>query len=183
MEAHGGQHVLHRKLRAPFILYLAWRSILSQKGDVLRVNLLLNRASPWADVDSHLPYAGRVDIDVKTLNRLLVRMPEWVATHAVKLQLNGVERNYGWQGRYLDAGAVHPGQRVRILFPIEERTVTLEGPFGNIPKLTLVLRGNDVVDISPKGVDCPLYQRAHYRQGKTLWKKVTRFEPAELFAI
>ena len=31
----------------------------------LSVNLLLNRASPWVDVDSHIPYEGRVDLKVK----------------------------------------------------------------------------------------------------------------------
>src|SRR5262249_2882541 len=59
-------------------LYYAWEGILDHKDDVLQVNLLLNRASRWADVNSHLPYTGRVDIRVKERNRLLVRIPEWV---------------------------------------------------------------------------------------------------------
>lgn len=164
-------------------LYFAWRAILKQQNGTLKVNLLLNRASPWADVDSHLPYAGRVDIHVKTPNQLLVRIPEWVPTHTVKLQVNGVARTYGWQGRYLDAGHVDQGQEVTIEFPIEERTVTVDVPFGENPKVTLVLRGNDVVEIDPRGPNNPFYQREHYRQGKTLWKKVTRFEPAELYAV
>src|ERR1039457_5841476 len=37
-------------------LYYAWRAILGQERGVLRVNLLLNRVSPWADVDSHILY-------------------------------------------------------------------------------------------------------------------------------
>jgi len=164
-------------------LYFAWRAILKQENGTLRVNLLLNRASPWADVDSHLPYAGRVDIHVKTSNLLLVRIPQWVPTAAVKLQVNGATRNYGWQGRYLDAGHVDQGDEVAIEFPIEERTVRVDVPFGEHAKVTLVLRGNEVVEIDPRGPNNPFYQRAHYRQGKTLWKKVTRFEPAELYAV
>ena len=31
--------------------------------------------------------------------------------------------------------------------PIEERTVTIDGPFGDIPKVTDVLRGNDVLGV------------------------------------
>jgi len=164
-------------------LYYAWRSILKQEKGVITVNLLLNRASPWADVDSHIPYTGRVDIHIKAANQLLVRVPEWVPTHAVKLGVNGQEQNYGWQGRYLDAGHVREGQQITIEFPIEERTVTVEPPFGEFSKVTLVLKGNDVVEIDPRGPNYPFYQREHYRQGQTLWKRVSRFEPAELFSV
>jgi hypothetical protein len=61
-------------------LCFAWRSILTHKQNTLRVNFLLNRASPWDDVEGHLPYMGTVDIRIKQPNRLLVRSPEWVAT-------------------------------------------------------------------------------------------------------
>ena len=55
-----------------------WENILSHEGGKLRVNLLLNRASRWADVDSHLPYRGQVDVKVKAPVELSIRMPEWV---------------------------------------------------------------------------------------------------------
>lgn len=164
-------------------IYFAWRAILSHTSGELRVNLLLNRASSWVDVNSHLPYTGRVDIHVKEANRLKVRIPEWVDTHAVKLRVNGEDRRFGWEGRYLDIGQVEKKQEVTIEFPMEERTVTVDVPFGGIPKVTLVLKGNDVVEIDPRGVNYPLYQRDYYRQGSTLWKNVSRFEPAEIFEI
>ena len=41
-------------------LYYLWENIVESKGDEFRVNLLLNRASAWADVYSFIPYAGRV---------------------------------------------------------------------------------------------------------------------------
>ena len=31
----------------------------------LSVNLLISRPSPWADVESHIPYTGRVDVKIK----------------------------------------------------------------------------------------------------------------------
>ena len=39
-------------------MYYAWDSIVTQSGNEVRVNLHLNRASPWLDVHSHLPYEG-----------------------------------------------------------------------------------------------------------------------------
>ena len=47
-------------------IYFIWDHILDYSSGKLRVDLLLNRASPWADIDSHIPYTGRVDIRIKT---------------------------------------------------------------------------------------------------------------------
>ena len=61
---------------------------------------------------------------------------------------------------------------VSVSFPIAERTVEV-----SIEKhvYTLILRGNEVVKISPPGQCCPLYQRDHYRQDDVRWRKMTRF--------
>ena len=39
----------------------------------------------------------------------------------------------------------------------------------------MVIKGNDVVAISPPGKDCPLYQRDHYRVNTTRWRTVQRY--------
>lgn len=44
----------------------------------LSVNLLLNRASPWADVDSYIPFEGQADVRIKQACELQVHIPEWV---------------------------------------------------------------------------------------------------------
>ncbi len=61
-------------------LYAAFYDILSydEAGNTLKVNLLLNRASKWADIDSHIPYKGQVNIKVKRPVNLSVRIPGWV---------------------------------------------------------------------------------------------------------
>src|SRR4029079_16103308 len=40
--------------------YFVWESIVRGHDDGAEVNLLLNRASSWVDVDSYLPYEGKV---------------------------------------------------------------------------------------------------------------------------
>jgi hypothetical protein len=164
-------------------IFYAWRGILTRRDDRLLVNLLLNRSSVWADVNSHIPYAGQVDIRMKRSMRLMVRIPEWVDRGAIDVTVNQKKRKFNWDGRYLDVGQVDRANRVRLCFPIEERTQILDVPFGEHPKVTVTLRGNDVVDISPRGVNLPFYQREHFRSGKTRWKKMMRFEPAGFFDV
>ena len=60
-------------------LYWTWERVLRHQDGKLRVNLLLNRASLWADVDSYIPYQGWVDVKVKQVVDLEIRIPEWVA--------------------------------------------------------------------------------------------------------
>jgi len=155
-------------------IYYVWKNILSFADGSLRVNLLLNRASQWADVHSHIPYAGRVDIAVKRDLKLEVRLPEWVQPSAATCKVNDAHRELAFDGRYARVGAVKPGDQVALEFPIPERTdrLTIQGS-----AFTVTRRGNDVVYIDPPGKNCPLYQRGHYREGAPLWRKVVRFVP------
>ena len=155
-------------------IYYIWENIISYKDGKLKVNLLMNRASRWVDIDSYIPYLGRVDIKVKENIDLKIRIAEWVKPEDVKLTINGSDIKILMDGRYVNAGAVCKGDEVIIQFPIYERT---EIVIVEKQKYTIVLRGNEVVNIDPPGVNNPLYQRGHYRNGETLWKKVTRFAP------
>ena len=155
-------------------LYYVWENILTYEGGTLRVNLLLNRASPWADVDSYIPYEGQVDVKIKVPCRLSVRIPEWVAPGETRCQVGGEDRSLDWDGRYAQAGDVKPGDVVSLRFPIEERRDVV---YIEKQRYHLVRRGNEVVAIHPPGRYCPLYQRAHYRENTVRWKRVTRFVP------
>ena len=54
---------------APVGLYEAWNSIVEYNQGLVQVNLLLNRASPWVDIDSYLPYEGKVGFKIKTAKK------------------------------------------------------------------------------------------------------------------
>lgn len=153
-------------------LYYVWKNILHYSDGKLRVNLLLNRASPWADVDSHIPYTGQVDVKVKQKADLSIRIPEWVKPEEVRVTINSAERRLTFDGRYANVGSVKPGDVVTMTFPIEERT---DKVFIEKKEYALVRKGNDVVCIDPPGYYHPLYQRAHYRVDHTRWRKITRF--------
>jgi hypothetical protein len=157
-------------------LYYVWEHILTYRDGQLRVNLLLNRASAWADVDSHIPYAGQVDIKLKQAVELAVRLPEWVQPDEVRVRVNSRGREIGFEGRYAWVGWVEPGDIARLTFPIAERR---DETWIEKSRYTLIRRGNEVVRIEPQGEHCPLYQRDHYRDGATLWREVERWVPEQ----
>lgn len=153
-------------------LYWIWERILRYEEGKLKVNLLLNRASPWADVENYIPYQGKVVVKVKTSCELSVRVPEWVRPNEVRCQVQGKERSLSFEGRYAQVGEVKPQNTVTLTFPIEERTCVV-----HIEKqrFALVRKGNEVVSIDPPGRLHPLYQREHYRDSTPRWRKITRF--------
>lgn len=158
-------------------IYYVWKNILHYDRGKLRVNLLLNRASAWADVDSYIPYEGRVDVKAKSSCDLAVRIPEWVRAKGTRCQVNGKERSLTWDRRYALVGKVQPGNIATLTFPIRERrdALRIHGK-----DYVVTRKGNDVVHIDPPGKHFPLYQREKYRQNKAQWKKTERFVADQL---
>ena len=156
-------------------LYYIWEHILSYERGILSINLLMNRPSKWADVSSHIPYRGQVDIAVKrACKQLRVRIPEWVKPRQVRCLINGKRRKLDWDSRYALVGSVKAKDEVTVCFPISERKVETDIQSQHYH---LITRGNEVVDIYPRGRFCPLYQRGYYRDDQTHWKKTIRFVP------
>ncbi|RKZ72813.1 MAG: hypothetical protein DRQ57_16330 [Gammaproteobacteria bacterium] len=156
-------------------IFYIWQHMLQYDEGQLKINLLLNRASPWADVDSYIPYEGRVKVKIKQACKSLeVRMPQWIANDSkyVSCTVNNKVREFIWQDRYLALGSMEKGDEVDISFPIGERTV--EERIGGVD-YTLIIKGNTVVNIDPPGKNYPLYQREHYRSNSARLKKVKRF--------
>ena len=153
-------------------IYYVWNHIVHWKDGKLRVNLLLNRASPWADIHSFIPYEGRVDVKIKKASELSVRIPEWVKPDKTTCQVSGTDRPLSWDGRYAVVGKVEPGDVATLTFPIFERMdkVQIQGK-----DYTLIRKGNEVVHIDPPGEYSPLYQREKYRENQARTKKVERF--------
>ena len=73
-------------------IYHVWESMVTHNNGRFQVNLLLNRASRWADVYSYIPYEGRVDLKMKLdCQSVRLRVPEWVEGHSPGLacKVNG----------------------------------------------------------------------------------------------
>ncbi len=153
-------------------IYYVWENIITHDAGKLKVNLALNRGSRWVDVNSHLPYRGQIDVQVKEPVELSVRIPEWVKPEEVKCTVGSKGRKLKHDGRYAVVGKVKAGESVTLSFPITERTEYI-----NVEKRAyrVLLRGNTCVDIDPPGVNVPLFQREHYREDETRWRSRKRF--------
>jgi hypothetical protein len=161
-------------------LYYAWEAAVRESGDATQVNLLLNRASKILDVDSHLPYEGRVVIRNKAARRLAVHVPSWVSRRQIRADVAGRACPLAWVGNYLLFDNLQPGELVTITFPVKETTarytVNARTPAEQV--YTCTFRAGTLVDIAPRDqspTSYPLYQRDHLRQEKAPTKTVERF--------
>jgi len=173
--AHGIMHCCTGN--ATRTIYYVWENILQVRGDVLQLNLLLNRASAGADVYSFIPYEGRVRIKIKRpFGKVLIRVPEWVDSGAIAVggKVNAEGRQLQWEGRYVNVGAATVGDIVELSFPITTRTVT--DTLGTV-RYTFEIRGNTVVSVDPRGKNGALYERAYYKASEVPWRTVQRFVP------
>jgi hypothetical protein len=155
-------------------VYTTWKNILTRTETGLRVNLLMNRASQWADVDSWIPYRGKVHVSMKQALPLWVRAPEWVKQDEFICRVGGKPRDLKWDGRHASPGIIQAGETVSFLFPISTRKVSTK--IGEID-CRLTIKGNTVIDVDPSGKICPIYERGRYAADQAPMKKVTRFAP------
>jgi hypothetical protein len=139
--------------------FYAWHGTLGYSDGLARVNLLLNRASPWLDVDSYLPYEGKVVLRNKGAREIWVRIPLWVDEKRVSCRVGDKRVRPDWAGRYARFEHVEPRQVVTIEFPVEERTelwtappltppYSMELPKGGT-RFTMKFRGNTLVELTP----------------------------------
>ena len=177
-------------------LYYAWEGITRCDGEGnATVNLLLNRASPWLDIDSYLPYEGKVVIRNKTAKTLAVRIPRWVDKKAATAKVGDRRLDAHWVGNYLLLGRVAPKDQITICFPLvesqEQYTLKwkksewwLEATDPGISwknenpiKYTLYLKGNTLVDLSPRPEKAalPAFERDEYKKSKAPMMKIKRF--------
>jgi hypothetical protein len=167
-------------------LYAAWEGAVREAGDCATVNLFLNRAARLLDVDSYLPYEGKVVIHNKSARRLAVRIPAWVNRRELTATIHaapegaGEMRNQEWIGRYLVFDDLNRQGTITLTFPLEEQTFTYTANARSPQEqvYTCTFRGSTLVDISPRDpreAVYPLYQRDHLRQPVAPLKQAERY--------
>ena len=133
----------------PQSLYYAWESIVRHGNGGTEVNLLLNRASPWLNVDSYLPYEGKVVLKNKRARRVHVRIPVSVDKRAVRLWVQGREVPLVWLNNYLLVDGIGSEDVITVEFPMVETSERYTEPTFGV-EYTFKFRGNTVVDASPR---------------------------------
>jgi hypothetical protein len=176
-------------------LFYAWDGMIRYQDGTARVNLLLNRASPWMDIDSYLPYEGKVVLKNKGAGEAFVRIPLWVDKKAVTCRIKKQPVNPAWFGNYLRFKDLKPSDEVTIQFPmvetVEKWTIPVIAPFqfastdnrweftdGEQGVVTCRFKGNTLVEMTPRLSERgrTLYShRGRFLKGKAPVKKLTRY--------
>ena len=156
-------------------IYYAWHGITRFDDGVATINLLLNRASPWLDIDSYLPYEGKVVIHNKKAHTILVRMPAWVDSMRVKCSVDEQPVKPVRTGSRLMLQRLKGSERIAFQFPVPETTdeYTIHGTTYQVR-----FRGSTAVDIQPHKDDpdmYPYYDRARLQKTVAPMHKVRRF--------
>ena len=146
------------------------------------VNRFLNRASPWLDIDSYLPYEGKVLIRNKSDRCFRVLIPNWVSEQSVQARISQHSVQLSWRGRYLCFDLLTAGDKIQIEFPIREQIEEhkfLDKVDGETVSVTYkcVFRGNTLVSISPRtvGPGYRLYERSHLRNSPAVCHNIPHF--------
>jgi DUF1680 family protein len=161
-------------------LYYAWEGIVREQGDRADVNMLLNRASRLLDVDSWLPYEGRVVIRNKAARRISVRIPHWVGRRDLRVALSGRAVEPEWSGNRLVFDTLSPKDTIELKFPVRETTdrYTMNANTDRAYVVSCTFRASTLVDISPREESPTTYQlylRNHMRKGEAPMKTGERF--------
>jgi hypothetical protein len=158
-------------------LYYAWEAIVRHRDGDAQVNLLLNRRSPWVDVESSLPYSGTVVLRNKTARRVSIRIPSWVDRRALRGTLDERGVAPAWIGNRIVFDDLRPGQTIALSFPLATESSTLlfsglngRGSRKGVDRWSCHFRGSTLVKIddpppNPQGQQLDwyrLFRRAHF---------------------
>jgi hypothetical protein len=174
-------------------LYFAWDGIVRPQSDgAVQVNLLLNRASPWMDIWSYLPYEGKVILNNRTATSLSLRVPSWVDRRALRCTISGKDRKLAWVGNYVVIGDLKAGNEIVVAFPVPEEQAQYvvltkqqwtcdprpdKNPPASDIRYICTFRGSTLVDFSPRPDDrwYLTYQRDHLKANRAPMKRVQRY--------
>lgn len=172
-------------------LYYAWEGALREQGRQAEVNLFINRPGRLLDIDSFLPYAGKVIFHIKQeITRLAVRIPAWVMRQDIHIglqQAGGSEMTLSpdWIGNRLIFTGLTAGDQLTLVFPLTTQTFTYttnaHTPFEQAYSLTC--RGSTVVQITPRDpseLSYPLYERDAMLSSEIPWRDTQRFVPKQI---
>jgi hypothetical protein len=161
-------------------LYMAWDAITRCDGEHAHVNLFLNRAAPWLDIHSYLPYEGKVVIRNKTANRISIRIPPWADHRRLECLLNGRAVSPTRVSHCIDLEGIRPRDVVELRFPMVEQVITRTA-YTATPEetvYTIRMRGNTVMELAPQNESpnvYPFYRREFLQGNVAPLKTVTRY--------
>lgn len=154
-------------------IHTAWASAIAHRAASaagpagVYVNLGFSRESPWGEVVSFFPEAGRITVKASRSDAYFLRPPHWAPKADVAAFVGGRSVPVRWSGAYVrfDASA---GEELTVAYPLLAFTHTVSGlwPKAN-PGLTMRFGwlGNMVIGSDPGPEKTPLFTGRPRRLG------------------
>ncbi len=146
-------------------IYTAWTDTIarlpaSKLGPAgVYVNMSFSRASPWGEVVSFMPTAGRLTVKAAGADTFFLRPPHWAPHAAVRAFVGTRPIAVAWSGDYVrfDAAA---GDELTVTYPLITFTHRVSGLWKQTApdlRMTFHWLGNMVVSTDPAPVGTPLF--------------------------
>ena len=140
----------------PKALYLAWRHaskvIMENGGNSLRINLLLDRSLPDAEVRCNEPWEGRVEVCAKdAFLSVAMRCPSWTSEKDMTATVNGRPMDLQISGGYAMTPSLSTGDCVEFRYPLEvrEELVRIGNEGRQSYRYRVGWRGGTVMEMKP----------------------------------
>jgi hypothetical protein len=159
---HWGGPELHNKTRAfqnccggsgMHALFIAWKNAARFENGMLTVNLHIDKLLPQAEIRGYQPYKGQLTIKLKQASTVRVRVPDFVDTKGLTVEVNGARIPTQVFGNYLEVGPRAAGDFLRIGYPLP--VFTEEAEIGNPGfrhyRYRVTWKGDTVVRMEPIG--------------------------------
>ena len=159
---HWGGPELHDKTRVfqnccggsgMHALFIAWKNAARFENGTLTVNLHIDKLLPQAEIRGYQPFRGLLTLQMKQACAVRVRVPDFVETRDLAVEVNGAKVTATVFGNYIELGPRNPGDSLRISYPLP--IVTEEEEIGNPGfrhyRYRVTWKGDTVVRMEPIG--------------------------------
>lgn len=167
-------------------IYYAWDAIVRNSGSSAQVNLLLNRASAGLDVESYLPYQGKVVLRTKGVEKVALRVPVWVSRKDLRFRVNASDAAPAWIGNYASFSGLKAGDVIQAEFTVPEETAVYTLASASPEKYVCKFRGDTCLEVSGPddyAVGYPVYRnRAQFRKTEAPVKTAQLYVAPKLYS-
>lgn len=142
----------------PIALGILWRNAVKEENGILTVNVHTEKETDGWKLTHEMPDCGKIRLEAKApIPKAGFRLYEWMGS-TPELYVNGkkAEAARTEDGKVLYAEDLSAGDVLELVFPIE--TVEKKEVFAG-REYTEYWRGEDMIDLTPRGEHIRLYQR------------------------
>jgi hypothetical protein len=146
-------------------IHTAWTNTIEHRDGLpdhpagVYVNLSFSRTSPWGEVVSFMPDAGRLTVRAGVTDDFYLRPPHWASRDQLRAFLGTRSIPVVWSGRDYVRFQARAGDELTITYPLIEFDHRVKGLWRNRPDLQMTFhwRGNMVLQADPPGGRTPLF--------------------------